>query len=171
MSILSDSQYEKIHTGSTIETKRLQTILEEHKISSIVRDDNESAKLGGYALGTLDNTRLLVAKDDVIKAKRLVASSLEDFDTNAISETALEDLAQRTEVEPETQYPTRSATEAKKAPEVSKGLALFYGSFIIFSLWRLSPLLDGEELPMWRIVISAGLIIFCAYRLVQFFKK
>ncbi|TVZ51036.1 putative signal transducing protein [Dokdonia sp. Hel_I_53] len=171
MSILSDSQYEKIHTGSAIETKRLQSILEEHEISSIVRDDNESAKLGGYALGSPDNTRLLVGKQDIIKAKRIVASTLQDFENNAISASELENLAQNTKAEPKITYTSKKASAPSEAKKISKGLAFFYFSFIAYSLWRLYPLLEGEELPMWRIAISGALIIFCLYRLIEFFKK
>lgn len=168
MSILQDSRYEKIHTGSAIETKRLQIILEEQDISSILRDDNESAKLAGYALGSPDQSRLLVDKEHLIKAKHIVATALEDFSTNAISEEELNILSQKEVTKPVINRITRPAPEKKK-PELSSGRLLLYVFFLGLSIWRLSPLLQGEELPTLRIVLSGGLIVFCSYMLITHF--
>ncbi|WP_405201842.1 putative signal transducing protein [Dokdonia sp. LLG6352-1] len=170
MSILSDSRYEKIHTGSAIETKRLQIILEEKGIPSILRDDNESAKLAGYALGSPDQSRLLVDKEHLVKAKHIVAATLEDFKTNALTDDELNSLSQEESQSTPIKTITRNTTEKKK-PGVSPGRLIFYVLFLLYSLWRLSPLLKGEELPMLRIIISGALSIFCIYMLISYFTN
>ncbi len=42
---------------------------------------------------------------------------------------------------------------------------------IIYSLFRLSPLLMGESLPTWRIVLSSALIIFCTWAIIHHFSQ
>ncbi len=169
MSILPDSRYEKIHTGSAIETKRLQIILEEKGIPSILRDDNESAKLAGYALATPDQSRLLVDKEHLVKAKHIVAAALEDFEANALTDDELTSLSQEEQESTPIKTITRNTTEKKK-PEVSPGRLIFYVLFLLYSLWRLSPLLRGEELPLVRIVVSGTLSVFFIYMIVSYFK-
>ncbi|ANH61236.1 putative signal transducing protein [Dokdonia donghaensis] len=170
MSILPDFRYEKIHTGSAIETKRLQIILEEQGIPSILRDDNESAKLAGYALGSPDQSRLLVDKEHLVKAKHIVAATLEDFKTNALTDDELNSLSQEESQSTPIKTITRNTTEKEK-PGVSPGRLIFYVLFLLYSLWRLSPLLKGEELPMLRIIISGALSIFCIYMLISYFSN
>ena len=170
MSILPDSRYEKIHTGSAIETKRLQIILEEKGIPSILRDDNESAKLAGYALGSPDQSRLLVDKEHLVKAKHIVAATLEDFKTNALTDDELNSLSQEESQSTPIKPINRNTTEKKK-PGVSPGRLIFYVLFLLYSLWRLSPLLKGEELPILRIIISGALSIFCIYMLISYFTN
>lgn len=170
MSILPDSRYEKIHTGSAIETKRLQIILEEKGIPSILRDDNESAKLAGYALGSPDQSRLLVDKEHLVKAKHIVAATLEDFKTNALTDDELNSLSQEESQSTPIKTINRNTTEKKK-PGVSPGRLIFYVLFLLYSLWRLSPLLKGEELPILRIIISGALSIFCIYMLISYFTN
>jgi|GEM_PF-615129 len=170
MSILPDSRYEKIHTGSIIEATRLQAILEEKDIPSIVRDDNESAKLGGYALGSPDQSRLLVDKEYVIKAKHIIEIALEDFASNAVSDDELNALSQETTTKPIINRTTRPAP-IKKKPEMSSGRLLLYVFFLGLSIWRLSPLLRGEEIETFRILISGGLIVFCSYMLITHFMN
>ncbi|WP_396596422.1 putative signal transducing protein [Dokdonia sp. R86516] len=170
MSILPDSRYEKIHTGSIIEIKRLQTILEEKDIPSIVRDDNESAKLAGYALGSPDQSRLLVDKEYLVKAKHIVEIALEDFSNNALSDEELSNLSQQEAPKATINRITRPAPEKKK-PELSSGRILLYVFFLGLSIWRLLPLLQGEDLPTFRIIISGGLIVFCSYMLITHFMN
>lgn len=170
MSILTDSSYEKIHTGSAIEIQHLQAALEHNNIKCIVRDDNESAKLAGYGLAS-DQTRLLVLKEDMIKAKHIVSKTLEEFDQQTITDEALEKLAQNSKEEPKITYTTRPAQADKKPHKISKGRALFYGVFICYASWRLSPLLSGSEVPILRIIISGGLLVFSVVMLVKFFRQ
>lgn len=170
MSILPDSRYEKIHTGSAIETKRLQIILEEQGIPSILRDDNESAKLAGYALATPDQSRLLVDKEHLVKAKHIVTAALEDFEANALTDDELTALSQEEPQSTPIKTITRNTTEKKK-PGVSPGRLIFYVLFLLYSLWRLSPLLRGEELPILRIIISGALSILCIYMLISYFTN
>ncbi len=170
MSILTDSSYEKIHTGSAIEIQHLQAALEHNNIKCIIRDDNESAKLAGYAVAT-DQTRLLVLKEDVIRAKHIVSSTIAEFDQHKITDKALEELSQSTKEEPKITYSTRPSKASEKPPKISKGRALFYGVFICYASWRLSPLLSGGEVPPLRIIISGGLLVFSIVMLIKFFKQ
>ena len=170
MGILTDSSYEKIHTGSAIEIQHLQAALEHNNIKCIVRDDNESAKLAGYALAS-DQTRLLVLKEDVIRAKHIVSTTLEQFDQHKITDSELEELSQNTKEKPKITYTTRPAKANEKPPKISKARALFYVAFICLSSWRLSPLLYGEELSITRIIISSGFLVFSIVMLIKFFRQ
>ena len=170
MSILPDSRYEKIHTGSAIEVQRLQAILEENSIPSIIRNDNESAKLAGYALASLDQSRLLVDKEHLVRAKHLVSSTLEDFDHNRISDEDLENLSQEKPV-PE-KVIEEKISPAPAAPKPSKGLLLFYVGYLFYAAWRLYPMITGaEEFSIWRILITGGLSVYCIYMLVNYFNS
>ena len=170
MSILHDSRYEKIHTGSTIEVQRLQSILEENDIPSILRDDNESAKLGGYALASPDQTRLLVDKKHVVRAKRLVEVAQEQAEVDKIPDEELELLARDRPVHEKV---IRTNTDLKPdPPRISKGMLLFYAGYLVYAAFRLYPIATGEaEFSTFRVIITGGLSIFCIYQLVMYFTK
>lgn len=169
MSILPDSRYEKIHTGSAIEIQRLQSILEENGIPAIIRNDNESAKLAGYALASPDSSRILVDKEYVVKAKHLIATALDDFEHNRISDEDLENLAQEKPVHEK--VITKNTNLKPKAPKPSKGLLLFYVAYLVYAGWRFYPMIIGsEEFSPWRLLITGGLSLYCIFKLVTFFK-
>lgn len=170
MSLLPNSRYEKVHTGSAIEVQRLQSILEENSIQTIVRNDNESAKLAGYALASLDSSRILVDKEDVVKAKHLIATTLKQFDQHRIPDEDLDNLAQQRPIHEKV---IRTNTNLKpKAPKTSKGLLLFYVVYLVYAGWRLYPILLGnEEFSIWRVLITGGLSTYCIYKLATFSRS
>lgn len=170
MAILPDSRYEKIHTGSAIEIQRLQAILEEKGIPVIIRNDNESAKLAGYALASPDSSRILVDKDYLVKAKHLVASALNDFDQNRIPDQELEQLAQQKPVH-EKLVSTNTNLKKPKAPKPPNGLLLFYVAYLVYAGWRFYPMIIGtEEFSIWRVGITGALSLYCIYKLVSYYN-
>lgn len=66
--------FEKIYEGSRIAANPLITALEEHKISPVIKDENESARLAGFAPKIIDNIQLFVHKDEVGVAKYVIQS-------------------------------------------------------------------------------------------------
>lgn len=169
MPILPDSRYEKIHTGSAIEVQRLQSILEENGIPAIIRNDNESAKLAGYALASPDSSRILVDKEYIVKAKHLIATTIDDIENHRIPDEDLDTLAQQKPIHEE--VITKNIDLKPEPPQPSKGLLLFYIAYLVYAGWRFYPMIVGtEEISIWRIVITGGLSIYCIFKLITFFK-
>lgn len=166
MKILPDSNYEKIYTGSSIKATYLKTLLEDDEIQPILRNDEESARAGGFGMDYANGVKILVHKQNVLKAKHIVQNALdENGDIIAISEEELEKQALATE--PKTLEPPKNNAGYKRSPlNLLLNLAL-----IIYSLWRLSPLFQGESLPTFRILISGGIILFCSWTLINHFRK
>jgi len=168
MNIIPESEYDRVHTGSIITVRHLKKILEENDIPSIIRDDGESAIRGGFGAIHGDYALLFAHKKHLIKAKHLIASSLENFDEHSVSEQELERLSvSDTSEEAEK---NRKLT-SKNSPKRSTGNLLLNLGIIIYSLWRLYPLTQGEQLPTWRIVLSGSLILICGIALVNHFRK
>lgn len=167
MNILPKSQYEKIFNGSQITTQHIKLVLEEAGISSIIRDDGQSALRGGFGTTHTNDVTLLVNKKDVLKAKHIVTSTLEKIETEKISDKELEALSQQKD-------PVISITKSAKKKETYRRspFNLFINiALIIYSAWRLSPLLKGETLSTLRIVVSSGIILFCGWTVVSHFTQ
>ena len=170
MKIIPDSNYEKIYTGSSIKATYLKALLEDEGIPPILRDDGDSARAGGFGMDYANGVKVLVHKKDVLKAKYIVQNALdENGDIIAISEDELEKkaLASNPEPKPKSLKPTSQNQSLKRSP---LNLLLNAG-LIVYSLWRLSPLLQGKELPTFRIVLSSVIIAACAWTLFKHFKK
>jgi len=167
MKILPDSNYEKIYTGSSIKATYLKTLLEDDGIQPIMRNDEESARAGGFGMDYANGVKILVHKKNVLQAKHIVQSALdENGDIIAISEEELEKQAMASEptiLKPQ----TNEKSEYKRSPF---NLLLNVG-LILYSLWRLSPLLQGESLSTIRIVTSSAIILFCSWTLINHFRK
>lgn len=166
MKIIPDSNYQKIYTGSNIKATYLKTLLEDYGINPILRNDEESALAGGFGMDYANGVKILVRKKDVLKAKHTVQGALDEHgDIIAISEDELEKQALSTT---ENIFePARKSTQYKRSPLniiINVGL-------IVFSLWKLSPLFRGEDLPTFRLVISGGIILFCSWALINHFKR
>ena len=170
MKIIPDSNYEKIYTGSSIKATYLKALLEDEGIPPILRDDGESARAGGFAMDYANGVKVLVHKKDVLKAKYIVQNALdENGDIIAISEDELEKkaLASNPEPKPKSLKPTSQNQSLKRSPFN----LLINVLLIIFSIFRLSPLLKGETLPTYRIILSSGIILFCSWALIKHFRK
>lgn len=168
MKILPDSDYEKIYTGSSIKATYLKTLLEDAGVPPILRDDQESARSSGFGMDYANGVKILVNKKDIVKAKHIVQSALdENGDVIAISEKELEERAMSQKQEPPNPSPNQSGKVYKRSP-----FNLFINAaLIVYSLWRLLPLLNGGELSTLRILISSGIILFCSWTLINHFRN
>jgi hypothetical protein len=168
MNILPKSQYEKVFDGSQITTQHIKLVLEESGIISIIRDDGESALRGGYGASHTSDVKLFVDKKDVLKAKHIIASTLEEIDTENIPDADLEALAQ----EKDPVILTTSTGTKKKETYRRSPFNLFLNiGLILYSIWRLSPLLRGEELSTFRIIVSSTLILLCGWAVIHHFTN
>lgn len=169
MKILPDSNYEKIYTGSSIKATYLKTLLEDAGISPIIRDDQESARSSGFGMDYANGVKMLVHKEHLVKAKHIVDKALDDNgDIIAISEETLE--KQALGEKPNILTRTKKGSNDQK-PRRSPFNLLINVALIIYSLWRLSPLLEGGELSTIRIILSSGIIIFCSWALISHFRN
>ncbi len=165
MKILPDSNYERIYTGSSIKANYLKTLLEDDGIQSILRNDGESARTSGFGMDYANGVKMLVHKKDVLKAKHILQSALdENGDIIAISEEDLEKQAMASKPSPIENEPNKHKTRSPFNLLLNTGL-------IVYSLWRLSPLLKGESLDTLRIVVSSSIILFCSWTLINHFRK
>jgi len=169
MNILSKSNYEQIFNGSQITTQHIKLVLEEASIPSIIRDDGESALRGGFGVAHTNNVKLFVDKKDVLKAKHVVSSALEKLEKESISDKDLEDLAQQKE--PVVSISKNATTQKKETYRRSPFNLIINALIVIYSLFKLSPLLKGEALPTWRIVLSGILILFSGWAIIHHFKQ
>ncbi len=160
------TSYEKIYTGSSLKVKYLQTLLEDSDIQPIIRNDEESARRAGFGVDYNNGVHILVHKDNVLIAKRLVDNALdENGDIIAISEEELNEQAMASK---DISLSNNKSTSSYRRSPLNLLINIL---IIIYSLWKLSPLLRGEELPIWRIALSIVLIIFCAWALIAHFTK
>ena len=170
MAIIPDSNYENIYTGSSIKATYLKTLLEDEGIPPILRNDGDSARASGFGMDYANGVKVLVHKKDVLKAKHIVQNALdENGDIIAISEDELEKkaLASNPDPKPKTLKPVSRNQDLKRSPF---NLLINVG-LIIYSAWRLSPLLKGETLPTLRIILSSGIILFSSWALINHFRK
>lgn len=72
MNIIPDSEFTVVFTGSEIIARRLQAVLDEQEIKSIITNDGESARVAGFGSSYDLAVRLSVHKDDAIRAKYII---------------------------------------------------------------------------------------------------
>lgn len=65
-----DSNYTRIFIGNAIVAKGIINQLEEIGISPVVKDKAESARLGGFASPTPNETEIYVHNDELEKAQK-----------------------------------------------------------------------------------------------------
>lgn len=161
MSILPETNHQKIYVGSKINAQFLQSLLLESEIKSVIRDDGESAVRAGFGMDYMNGAKLLVAKDDFLKAKHIIDSVTdEEGNLNAVDE---EFLAERALSGKNINTANTTASQPKSNYRRSPlNLALNIG-IILYSLFRLYPLTQGEELSTFRIVLSSALLFFCSW--------
>lgn len=168
--MIKNSDYERVYTGSEINVNYLKNLLEEKEIHSVVKNDFQSGLRAGFG-GGIENVQLFVKKENIVQAKRIIEKG---FSEDEISDEELAHQAEQSrlaEEEPVTKKADRPLI--KKGPDKKKSvvnLVLNIG-LIIYSAWRLFPLLQGETIPAWRIALSAFILIFCLVAVVRYFKK
>ena len=167
MSILAKPNHRKVFVGSKINAQFLQSLLLDVDIKSVIIDDGESARRAGFALDYTSEAKLLVATEDYLKGKHIIDSATDDNgNLTAIDEEDLAQHAMSTKnisqpQEPKLQLPYRRSTFN----------LLLNIVIILYSGWRLSPLLVGESLPTWRILLSSGLLLFCGWTVIAHFRS
>ncbi|MFI8380239.1 hypothetical protein [Leeuwenhoekiella sp. NPDC079379] len=168
--MIKESNYERVYTGSEINGKFIQNLLEEAGIHSVVRNDGESAVRAGFGTSYINQTLVFVEKENLVKAKHLVERA---FINSEISDTDLEEQATQSRLEDEDPVIESNATLIQKDDKPKRSalnLALNVG-LLLYSLYRLYPLTQGETLPTFRIVLSGFIAIFCGYTLIKHFKN
>ncbi len=169
MNILPKSQYEKVFDGSQITTQHIKLVLEESGIISIIRNDGESALRSGYGTAHTSDVKLFVDKKDVLKAKHIITSTLKNINTENIPDADFEALAKQKD--PVISMTTSSKAQKKETYRRSPFNLLLNIGLIIYSAWRLSPLLRGEELSTFRIIVSSTLILLCGWAVIHHFTN
>lgn len=72
---MTDSNYTKIFTGSSIIVQRIIFDLEKAGIIAVVKDETESARLGGFGGGIVPGFQeIFVHKDEIEKATPIIES-------------------------------------------------------------------------------------------------
>lgn len=170
--MIKDSNYERIYTGSQISVNYLKNLLAEKGIHVVVRDDHESSLRAGFGVGYTDQVLLFVEKENLVRAKRITEKA---FDEGEIPDNVLDEQATESRLEQEDDISKSTDRPLiKKDPKQGKrstiNLILNIG-LIIYSMWRLLPLIHGETLPIWRIALSSFILIFCTISVVNHFRK
>jgi len=167
MSILPETNHQRIYVGSKINAQFLQSLLLESDIKSVIRDDGESAVRAGFGMDYMNGAKLLVPKDDLLKAKHIIDSATdEQGNLNAVDEELLSEQALRAKSDEATAAPRHEGRPAYRRSPLN--LLLNIG-IILYSVYRLYPITQGEELPGWRIAMSGGLLIFCSWAVYKHF--
>ena len=168
--MIKESNYERVYTGSEINGKFIQNYLEEAGIHSVVRNDGESAVRAGFGTNYINQTLVFVEKENLVRAKHLVEKA---FVNSEISDADLEAEATQSRLEEEDLVTESNSTliQTENKPKRSMlNLALNAG-LLLYSLYRLYPLTQGESLPTFRIVLSGFIAVFCGYTLIKHFKN
>ena len=169
--MFKDSNYDRIFTGSAIQVNYLKGILEEEGIKAVIRDDHESQVRAGFNGGYTDQVLLFVEKENLMRARRITDKALdqEEIPAEILEEQATQSrLAEQDAVNKKSERPLikKNKNGSRSVFNIILNIAL-----ILYSLWRLSPLLNGEKLETWRILISGGIIVFCGITVINYFRE
>ncbi|WP_093025067.1 putative signal transducing protein [Pustulibacterium marinum] len=66
--------YQKIYEGNMIEAQKLVSMLKDHRISPVIKDETESGRLAGFAPNIIGNVQVFVHKDELSVTKYVIAS-------------------------------------------------------------------------------------------------
>ncbi|WP_236642034.1 DUF2007 domain-containing protein [Dokdonia sinensis] len=159
--------HRKIYTGSKINAQYLQSLLLESSLKSVIRDDGESSRRAGFGVDYMNEAKLLIHKDDYLKAKHILDNAMDD-DGNlmGIDEELLEEQAMQTR-----SIPVENAAQQSTIGKRSPFNLLLNAIIVLYSSYRLYPLLQGETLPWWRILLSGALVVFCGWTLIAHFTS
>ena len=170
--MIKDSKYERVYTGSEINVNHLKNKLDEAGINSVIRNDHESAIRAGFGSNYDRGVLLFVEKDNLLRAKHIIEKTTSEpkFTDAELEEQATQTrrLTDRQDTERAGERPLIQKEEKPKRSFFN--LALNAG-LLIYSLWRLYPLTQGEELPAYRIALSSFIAVFCAFTLARHFMR
>ncbi|MGB3774448.1 MAG: DUF2007 domain-containing protein [Leeuwenhoekiella sp.] len=168
---MKESDYEHVFTGSAIKANYLKNIFDEEGISAVVRNDQDSQLRAGFGGSYSNQALIFVKKNELMRAKRIVEKKIDGED---IPDDILEEQASEGRLEQE-----KTVNKGNKRPLLSKESKpkrsfiniLINIALIIYSSWRLLPLLRGEEISVWRIGLSAFILVFCSISVINHFRK
>ena len=170
--MIKNSSYERVYTGSEINVNFLKNKLNEAGIGSVIRNDQDSALRAGFgSAGDYSSQALLfVKKEDLVRAKYITEKT---FLESNLTEAELEQQAEESRLE-EQKTELKAArpliTKEEKPKRSLFNIVLNVG-LLVYSLWRLYPLLQGQQLPMYRILLSSFIALFCIVTLVRHFTR
>mgnify|MGYP001158468649 FL=1 len=168
--MIKDSKYERVYTGSEINVNHLKSQLEDAGISSVVRNDHESAIRAGFGSDYDRGVLLFVEKDNLLRAKHIIEKTTSE---PKFTDAELEEQATQSRLKEQTteRKGERPLIQKEEKPKRSFFNLALNAGLLIYSLWRLYPLTQGEELPTYRILLSSLIAVFCGYTLVRHFIK
>ncbi len=168
---MKETDYEHVFTGSAIKANYLKNIFDEEGISAVVRNDQDSQLRAGFGGAYANQALIFVKRIESMRAKRIVERKM---DEEAVPSEILEKQATESRIEDE----KTSNKNERRLPFKKRGAnkrSIFNISLnvalILYSLWRLYPLLQGEELSTWRILLSGFILVFCSVTVVNYFRK
>ena len=75
-----EESYTKVFTGTQIIIRGLENILNENKITVLIKNHNESARLGGFGL-PMNSVELFILKSDLEKAQPFIDAYKEEINS------------------------------------------------------------------------------------------
>ncbi|WP_051907717.1 putative signal transducing protein [Flavimarina sp. Hel_I_48] len=168
---MKESDYEHVFTGSAIKANYLKNIFDEEGISAVVRNDHDSQLRAGFGGSYANQALIFVKRDESMRAKRIVERKMEGEE---IPSEILEKQAAESRLdEEETVQKNHKRPLIKKDTKANRSLfnILLNVVLILYSLWRLMPLLQGEEISTWRILLSGFILVFCSITVFNHFRK
>ena len=167
--MIKDSNYERVYAGSEINANYIKNYLEDAGIKSVLRNDKESALRGGF--GNFESEALVfVEKENLIKAKHLVEKAFAEAQ-HTDTELEVEASQSRLEEEKNVSSERRPLIQKGEKPKRSKWNLILNLALLVYSLWRLYPLTQGEELSTFRIFLSGFIAAISAFALINHFRK
>ncbi|PHQ29145.1 MAG: hypothetical protein COA80_05040 [Leeuwenhoekiella sp.] len=167
--MIKDSNYERVYAGSEINANYIKNYLEDAGIKSVLRNDKESALRGGF--GNFESEALVfVEKENLIKAKHLVEKAFAEAQ-HTDTELEVEASQSRLEEEKNVSSEGRPLIQKGEKPKRSKWNLILNLALLVYSLWRLYPLTQGEELSTFRIFLSGFIAAISAFALINHFRK
>ncbi len=165
--MIKDSNYDRVYSGSEINANYLQNYLKEEGITSILRNDKDSALRAGF--GNFESEALVfVEKENLIKARHLVEKAFAEAQHNDI-ELELEATKSRLADEQNVKSEGRPLIQKGSKPQRSNWNLILNLALFIYSLWRLYPLTQGEELSTFRIFLSGFIGAISAFAIINHF--
>ena len=168
--MITDSNYEHVYTGSEINANYLINYLREAGISSILRNDKESALRAGFGNNYQNEALVFVEKENLLKARHLTEKAFIQDEVSDV-EKDIEATPSRLQEEPKVSSEGKPLIQKGEKPKRSIWNLLINLALLVYSLYRLFPLTQGEDLSTFRIFLSGFIAAISAFALINHFRK